>query len=156
MIKYLYQRLAYGKDSSYGVLFKPDQSQQCFIIEDEPRDVKVDGETRIPSGTYEIKQRKVLSGLTKRYRQKYDWFTWHLELQDVPNFTYCYFHVGNFESNSDGCLLCNYNVVGRKEFHGGNSTQAFKDFYEEVTLLLESGEKVFIEIRDEDYLFNPF
>ena len=156
MKKYLYQRLAHGNDSSYGVLYKPDNTQQCFIVEDEPREVKVDGETRIPAGKYEIKQRKVESGLTMRYRQKYNWFEWHLELQDVPNFSYCYLHIGNFESNSDGCLLCNYNIVGGNEFHGGNSTQAFKDFYEEVVALLDSGEKVFIEIRDEGYLFNPF
>lgn len=155
--KYLYQRLAHGEDSSYGVLYKPDDTHQCFIIEDEPRQVKVAGETRIPAGTYEIKQREVLSGLTKRYREKYDWFEWHLELQDVQDFEYVYFHIGNFERNSDACLLCNYNVYTKGvEFEGGNSTNAFKDFYLEVCELLNSGVKVFVEIRDEDYLVNPF
>tara|TARA_R100000541_G_C1897352_1_gene84117 strand:- start:110453 stop:110929 length:477 start_codon:yes stop_codon:yes gene_type:complete len=154
---FVYQRLAHGEDSSYGVLYDPEGVQQCFIVEDEPREVKVDGETRIHKGKYLLKQRKVLSGMTKRYREKYDWFKWHLELQDVPDFEYVYLHIGNFERNSEGCLLCNYNIVtSGKEYYGGNSTQAFKDFYEKVNKLLEEGYEVYVDIRDESFVLEPF
>ena len=154
---FVYQRLSHGEDSSYGVLYDPCGSQQCFIVEDEPREIKVSGETRIPGGIYRLEQRKVLTGLTKRYREKYDWFEWHLELQDVPNFTQCYVHIGNYEHNSNGCLLCNYNIVSSNgEYHGGNSTQAFKDFYEKVNKLLGEGYVVHVDIRDENRVLEPF
>ena len=158
MIKtFVYQRLSHGADSSYGVLYNPEKEQQCFIIEDEPREVKVAGETRLPSGVFELKRREVLSGLTKRYREKYPWFEWHLELQDVPDFNYCYFHVGNYESNSDGCLLCNYNIVASEgEYFGGNSTSAYKDFYEYTNDLLNEGYVVMVDIRDEGRVLEPF
>ena len=49
----------------------------CDTLEDEKRSVKVKGETRIPSGRYQLLKRRVLSGLTKTYRDKFDWFDFH-------------------------------------------------------------------------------
>ncbi len=156
-IDYTLQRVDSRSDSSYGVLFDSDMTHKCFIIEDEPREVKVDGETRIPAGTYQIKHREVLSPLTKKYREKYPWFNWHLELQNVPDFTHCYIHVGNFESNTEGCLLTNKNVSEvNGQWVGGNSVKAFGEVYKEMSYYLDQGYEVYITIRDEDYLKQPF
>ena len=118
---------------------------EANTLEDGPREKKVKGKTRIPAGIYEVKTRKVLSPLTKRYRQRFPWFKWHLHLQNVPDFSYVYIHVGNDDDDTDGCIL-----VGHKE---GNwriweSTQAFRDIYFYIVGALENG-KVFIEIEDE-------
>lgn len=150
------QRMAHGEDSSYGIIFL-DGQHVCFTIEDEPRDIKVKGETRIPKGRYQIKYREEATPLTKRYREKFDWFLYHLEITEVPNFTNIYLHIGNVHENSDGCPLVNNGVqkVGT-EFKGLDSTSCYKDFYKLISDTLNKGEDVYIDIRDEDYLKLPF
>ncbi|MEM7551716.1 MAG: DUF5675 family protein [Bacteroidota bacterium] len=115
-------------------------------LEDEPREVKVKGETRIPAGRYEIKERQVLSGLTKKYRARFPWFRWHLELQNVLNFQYVYIHIGNHDGHTDACILTGYQQGNWKIWE---STQAFKDQYFFIVGALELGERVFITIEDE-------
>ena len=49
-------RISSQKDSSSGILFDVSNGKRsflCYTIEDEQRDVKVYGETRIPPGTYQ-------------------------------------------------------------------------------------------------------
>ena len=146
------QRMAKRDDSSYGVIFH-EGDHQCFTIEDEQREVKVKGETRISSARYEIMFRKESTPLTKKYRKKFDWFTYHLELQDVYNFTNVYVHIGNYERNTDACLLVNQGVSEVDgEFQGSNSTGAYTKFYKLVSNALNRGERVYIDIRDEEYL----
>jgi hypothetical protein len=97
-------RFSESKESTIGLLYQ-GKYFVCFTLEDQFQKVKVEGETRIPEGKYKIKQRRVLSGLTKKYRAKYPWFDYHFELQDVPNFKYVYLHVGNDDNHTDGCIL---------------------------------------------------
>lgn len=151
------QRMAKRSDSSYGVIFSEGE-HQCFTIEDEKRDIKVKGETRISEGKYEIKFREEGTPLTKKYRKKFpDWFTYHLELQDVNNFSSIYVHLGNFERNTDGCILVNSGVTEvNGEFQGSNSTGAYIKFYKLVSDTLNKGEQVYITIRDEELLNLPF
>lgn len=154
---YTLQRLSGLDDSSYGVLFDNDTKQQiAFVIEDEKRDIKVKGETRVPSGTYGIKKREVLSPLTKKYRNKFEYFDYHLELQDVSGFENIYIHIGNFERNTDGCLLVNNGVrLQNGDWVGIDSTSCYEEVYKKISKDLESG-KVFITVFDEDRIFLPF
>ena len=93
--------------------------------------------------------------MTERYRAKYPWFTWHIEIMNVPEFENVYVHIGNTEKDTDACVLlgdtANNNVVG-DGFVGG-STEAFKRWYLQVTAHLEAGGESFIDIRDEINLF---
>lgn len=136
-------------NSTLGVLLV-DGKFNCYTLEDEARSEKLNGETRIPQGTYRIKFRKVLSPLTRKYREKYDWFEWHLELQDVRGFKYVYVHIGNFEDHTDACILvgqeANNNTLEKGMLK--NSMLAFKDLYEWVSLKLKLGAVVLITIRD--------
>lgn len=132
-------------DATNGLLFV-DGDFQCFTLEDEYREVKVQGETRIPAGTYEVKFREVLSPMTKRYQDKFDWFKWHLQIMDVPGFTNIYIHIGNTDEHTEGCLL-----VGRTasvDGTVGNSTTAFSDLYAIVSDALNNGETVTITLDD--------
>jgi hypothetical protein len=131
------KRFSTQNDSTLGLLFVNGEFE-CFVLEDEYRDIKVKGETRIPCGFYDIKKRQVLSGLTKKYRAKFDWFDYHFQLQDVPNFNYVYLHIGNDTSNTDGCLLLNNgiksNAHGRSQKNlGTESTSAFKRLYQKMS-----------------------
>ena len=147
------RRLFRGADSSLGALWLYDQQPECFIIEDEYREIKVAGETRIPAGRYEIKKRITESSeMTLKYREQYAFFDYHLQLQDVPGFSWIYIHAGNKESHTDGCLLVNYNAMmiegeDAKEYVGGRSRDAFKVIYKELSAFLDRGQ-LFIEVID--------
>ncbi len=121
---------------------------QCFGLEDEPRDVKVNGETRIPAGEYKIGIRDV-GGFHGRYSKKFsNIHKGMLQVLNVPNFEYILIHVGNTDDDTAGCLL-----LGSDALTGGNrlgrSVYAYVDFYEKVINEAISG-NVTIEYIDND------
>lgn len=135
------QRYSDNRDSTLGVLLKVLETGQgkktvfqCYILEDEQRDIKVSGETRIPAGTYTIDRQPIDTPLTLKYRQKYPWFKNHIEIKNVPGFKGIYIHIGNYDADSDGCLLCG-DIADNNVISPGSvmkSTEAFKRFYESV------------------------
>jgi hypothetical protein len=148
----LVRRFSSGKESTIGCLYI-DGKPECFTLEDEYRAVKVAGETRVPAGKYEIKYREALTPMTEKYRKQFpEWFTYHLEMQDVPNFKYCYIHKGNIDDHTEGCLLVadSATLNAHRDGYIGSSTTAFTRFYPKIQKALESGEKVWIEFEDTD------
>ena len=103
-MKLINTRIARDKKSTLGLLTL-DGKTFLFVIENEERDIKVKGETRISAGLYPVKFRNELTPLTKIYRAKYSWFTYHLELQNVPDFTNVYIHIRNFDSSTAFCQI---------------------------------------------------
>ena len=127
----------------------------CDVLEDKDRglkqtdridhikQVKVYGETAIPSGTYEVTldvtspkysasafYREVCNGRVPR-------------LLDVPGFSGVLIHVGNSALDSSGCLL-----VGRNTLKGRitASKATFKALYAVMGAAHKKGEKITIEI----------
>lgn len=138
----------YG-NSTIGELFI-DGEKFCVTLEDQfnPLYNKVPGETRIPAGRFPIRKRKVLSGLTKRYRNRKSLkgvFDYHLEICDVPMFKYVYIHIGNKPADTDGCVLVASRWVEGRSFIS-RSTPVYIDFYKMVSEVLESGEEVWINV----------
>ena len=139
-------------ESSLGLLFV-DKKFQCYTLEDERRTMKVLGHTRIPSGKYRVKFRKVeKSPKTIKYRNRFYWFTYHLMLQNVENFKYVYIHIGNKDDDTEGCILvgnrANNNTLIDGEIQG--SAKAFEKLYRLISGRLELGETVMINVIDED------
>ena len=124
---------------------------QCYTVEDRHRDVKVKKETRIPKGKYKIILRE-FGGHYERYKEKYTNHKGMLWLQDVPNFTHILIHIGNYDKDTEGCILLNNEVNNNKtdKGQGTRSTKAYLDFYFQVLEALEDGEEVWIEIHDLD------
>jgi len=143
------QRIGTGNDSTLGALYI-DGKLSAFVVEDEDRAEKLKGETRIPAGRYKLVVRKSLSPLTEKYRNRFGWFSYHIMLEDVPGFEYIYIHVGNFESETEGCQLIGLsgNIVNG-EFSNSNSVKAYEEFYKEVYPRLERGEDVFYTVKNE-------
>ena len=123
----------------------------CVTLEDVPRDKKVKHVTCIPEGTYVIKKREVLSGMTERYRKIYKGkFDFHLELQDVPDYTNVYIHHGNKATHSSGCILLGKaQTVSQGNGFITDSRTTFMKFYPMISAALASGEEVTIEIVNE-------
>ena len=118
---------------------------EAFTLEDEARTKKVNGETRIPAGLYFIDFQKIVTPKTKSYRNRYDWFSFHLEIKNVPGFTNVYLHVGNYDSDTDGCVLVG-STADSDNGSIGRSTPTFKRFYAKVKSALEAGEQVSLRI----------
>lgn len=149
-MRILNNRVASNSDSTLGVL-SIDDKLRGFVIEDEPREEKVSGETRIAAGIYEVKRRLALTPLTVKYREKLDWFTYHLELQDVPDFTNVYIHIGNYEDDTDACQVVNRKAkIVKSNYAGEDSTTFYKEIYLEIMEELDKGNKVFWQIIDND------
>jgi len=141
-------RYNHDKDSTSGLLFINGEFA-CYTLEDEHRDVKVKGETRIPEGVYIVDYQQAITPLTKKYRAKYDWFDKHLHIKDVPNFTGIYIHVGNYEKNTDGCLLLADQAVNDPKDYASvqyKSTQAYKRVYQKMQEALDNEEPIGLTI----------
>ena len=126
-------RFCPSKESTLGQMYI-DTKPECFTLEDEYREVKVKGETRIPSGTYEVKFNETITPLTEKYRAKYHWFTYHLEIQNVKNFKNVYIHIGNTDDHTEACVLLGDTLTNNQYQDGflGHSTQAFERFYKKI------------------------
>ena len=145
------RRLNGGSEDTIGAI-SIDCEFECFSLEDEYRTKKVYGETRIPSGHYEIKLRTE-GGFHERYKEVYgDMHKGMLWLQDVPGFEYILIHTGNTDDDTAGCILvgdsCDNNV-GDDVGSVGHSRMAYKRLYPKVADAILSGEKVHITIYDE-------
>lgn len=157
-MNFILQRFSDNRTSTLGILIKiPTTGRphfQAYTLEDEFRESKISGETRIPAGKYEVVIQNIETPKTLSYRKRYAWFKNHLMLKNVPGFIGIYIHVGNTDDDTDGCILLGDNADNNQIGPGSisNSTASFKRFYDEVFDWLEGGNKVFIEIRDESKL----
>ena len=147
-------RFSSESDSTSGLLFDITEGVKflAYTLEDERRDEKVMKETRIPSGTYEVKLRTE-GGHHNKYASRYG--SIHkgmLWLQDVPNFKWILIHCGNTDEHTAGCLLVGdsqeNNQIKENGFIG-SSSNAYKRIYPAIAQAVEN-EGVTIEYIDLD------
>ena len=149
-------RFSSQKDSTSGLLFDVTGGGReflCYTIEDEHREEKVFGETRVPAGTYKITLRTV-GGFHGRYVKKYgEMHKGMLWVRDVPGFEYILIHTGNTDEHTAGCLLLGdsqqNNAIKSNGFIG-SSVQAYKRVYPTIAQAIEDGEDVTITYIDFD------
>lgn len=150
-------RYAFGTDSTLGRLYVSggERTFYCYTLEDQVRAkgaAKVKHETAIPAGTYQIKLRAE-GGMHGEYKERFP--AWHrgmLHLQDVPDFTWIYLHIGFREKHTSGCILVGEVPVvlpgGEFELVGSTSEPAYVRLYQRILEALDDGEKVAIHIYD--------
>ena len=130
--------------------FLIDGKFQCYGLEDEKRNVKVAGETRVWDGIYEIGFRAE-GGKHQKYLSMFgaDFHKGMLEIKNVPQFKYVLIHIGNNDEDTDACYL-----VGECNCRGENwivsSKKTYQKIYPIIRDALLSGEKVFIEFKTLD------
>ncbi len=124
----------------------------CDTLEDESRVKKVNGETRIRSGVWELRIREELTKLTKKYRERYDWFEFHIEIIS-PDFTGTYIHNGTTDDHTAGCPLVGerntINTYTAGTLKRENNVKIFKEFYQLVYPEVKKGNK-YIRITNFD------
>jgi hypothetical protein len=160
-----YSNVAANGGSTQGILIEKISGNPfiCHTIEDEKRDVKVAGETRIPAGFYELKiwnDGQNPNQWVLDHRAKYgDWFKFPIEVTKVPGFAGVLIHTGIDQKDTEGCILLD-DTIGNNTIdpanQGARSLQAVKRFYEKAYPVLESSGKAFLEVRDEEFLIKAF
>ena len=108
----------------------------------EIQEKKIAGKTAIPTGSYEITlnvQSPKFSDFTKYPAYKFcDGYL--PRLKDVPGFDGILIHIGNYDTDTDGCILIGYNTAKGMV---SQSTDTFKRLYD---LLVSSDGEIYIEI----------
>lgn len=124
---------------------------ECFGLEDEYREEKIVGETRIPAGMYEVTLRKE-GGFHQRYSERFRDLNHDgmLHIRDVPGFQFILIHCGNTDEDTSGCLLVGSQAITEP----GNmmvtqSTAAYRRFYPKVVQAAAEGE-LSITFEDND------
>lgn len=145
-MKLALDRTYHGVHTTLGMLWL-DGAPLCFTLEDERRDQKVPGETRIPEGTYALALRRE-GGMHKGYAAEFpDMHKGMLWLKNVPGFDWIYLHVGNTERDTAGCPLVGLTAETRGgEFTIGRSRDAYRKLYPLVAAELLAGRAVEISV----------
>lgn len=132
MINYKLKREIYGDTFTIGKLYREDVFV-CDTLEDKVRDQKIPKITAIPFGKYQI-----IFNWSNKF-QKYMPL-----LLDVPNYEGIRIHVGNYDVDTEGCILVGiYNPKFKKMITTSRIT------FKKVFAMLQSDtkkDKVFIEI----------
>ena len=152
MVNFELKRYGFGNDSTLGKLSLVESQSNdrlCYTLEDERREVKVPGETCIPTGTYELKLRTE-GGMHSRYETRFpDIHKGMIHFQNVPDFTWIYLHVGNTDDDTEGCpLLGTKAVVDRDNFIVQYSVNAYKQVYPIISEPISMGERVAIHVTE--------
>ena len=146
-MKITVDRLKSGEHSTISKI-SIDGIHECYGLENIYREIKVCGETRIPAGIYKIRVR-TFGGFNSRYKKKFgDKHKGMLEIVDVPGFTDVLIHIGNYHTDTAGCILVgmaqSLNVTAIT-----HSTDTYLKLYEKVIDAALNGQLT-IEIIDND------
>jgi hypothetical protein len=138
-MKITVNRFTSDDDSTISAIYI-DGKFECFGLEDEHRDHKVPGETRIPPNTYKVRVRDV-GGFHGRYLKRFpDFHRGMLEVVGVPFFKYVLIHIGNTEQDTAACLLVGLGCYTKKnDMSIQSSVAAYKRLYNKVIDAAESG-----------------
>lgn len=161
-LEFLLDRVKRGPGSTLGELLVdppadgPRPPRLCWMLEEAWHEVKVQGETCIPPGRYELTLTHD-SPMAQRYYERYDWFRGLLVINAVPNFTAVRIHVGNDAVNdeegdddTDGCPLPGLEAVpiGGGDHRVLQSVPATKLVHETAYAAFDEGKRVFLEVTD--------
>ncbi|WP_162415470.1 DUF5675 family protein [Cyclobacterium roseum] len=139
-------------NTSLGLLYLGKQFF-CYTLEDTHRDEKLPGGTRIPEGKYPLSFNPSLTELTKRYRKRFPWFEYHIEIKNIPNYELVYIHIGNSHQDTRGCILLADGVnTGSSEKMVTHSQRAFERFYKRIYPKITSQKGLAIKILNEDWM----
>lgn len=122
------------KDYTAGRLYL-DGTLECYTLEDEEREVKVNGKTAIPCGTY-----RVTVTYSNRFKKPLPL------LLDVPNFAGVRIHAGNQTADTEGCILVGADDGNWQDAWLGRSREAFNRLFPKIQAAVNANEEVWITI----------
>jgi hypothetical protein len=140
-VEALVDRFIHDDHSTVSEIFI-DLDRECLGLEDEPREVKVAGKTRIPAGRYKVGVRTV-GGFHARYAARFPEFhQGMLQVLDVPEFEYILLHCGNTHEDTAGCLLTGgfNSITTHNKMRMIGSAKAYRKLYQKLIAAALAGE----------------
>ncbi|MFC3197619.1 DUF5675 family protein [Parapedobacter deserti] len=132
-------RVAQAKHSTLGHLYI-NGLFCCYILEDAVRDRKIPGQTAIPAGEYTLGL-NATARMNRSYSSRYA--AMHrgmVEVRGIPNFSLVFFHVGNYHTDTAGCLLTgSYWQLLDGDYRVLHSAAAYKHAYPLLVAEIEKG-----------------
>lgn len=148
MRKVLVKRIRQGNNSTLSEIYVDDMLI-CYGLEDAVREVKIKGETAIPTGQYPL-MLNIYGAMNARYKRKFPSFhQGMIEIKEILNYSYVYIHIGNNIGDTAGCLLvgeCWELIEGDYELR--RSKKAYLTLYQKLIRLMAK-EQVLIAISNE-------
>ena len=110
-----------------------DGHAEAYTLEDVERDIKIPGETCIPTGTYVL-----VIDWSNRFQRRMP------HLLDVPGFEGIRIHPGNTDKDTKGCVL-----VGLEKYEDslGHSDMAFNHLFGQLLAAETLQDLITIEIK---------
>lgn len=149
-----------AKDWTLSSFLSDCQTVKGVGVEDEKREVKVKGETRIPAGVYnliltyspkfskeyyrdqngEIISAKEWNGATPEVKNRYKWQHELITVENVKDFLRILFHWGNTDLDTDGCYVVG-SVFGKTGGRDGvlNSRKKYTEVYPLIWRAIHKG-----------------
>lgn len=143
------------RQTTLGLLYV-NNNFYCYTLEDAKREIKTDGQTRIPAGSYDVDFLQEETEMTKKYQLQFpDWFTYHLRLKNVPDFSQIYIHNGGTHKDTSGCILVSDSLnISKDNTFLSNSKKTFEMLYKFLFKQINDGKKVSITVKDESWFSN--
>lgn len=155
-----------NSDSTTSEVFL-DGVKSFYSIEDEAREVKIKGETRVPSGVRNLALRfspkfsneylanpdgsfQIVRAKTASNEQKVTWKPHQLIwVKDVPDFEYVLVHWGNTDDDTDGCLVIGMSIgkVGEQDAVL-QSRACYEKYYPLIAKEVEKGTSTIEYVRN--------
>ena len=115
------------------------------MTEQEIKNRKVDGETAIPTGTYQLRMDIVSPKYSKKLWYYHNCNGGRLpRIMNVPGFDGILIHAGNTAQESCGCILVGKNTIKGKVT---NSKATFLNLYSQLYKAYKKGEKITVTIK---------
>lgn len=157
----LLNRLYDNRKDTLGILYYlnlENMLKYVFTLEDEYRETKVPGETRIWAGQYKLGLRKE-GGFYNRYcehknlvirefTRKYGM----IQILDVSQFKYILLHPGNRDKDTAGCITMGNETINNSQKTGYicESILAYIDLVSPIYRAMELKKDCYINILDTD------
>ncbi|MFB2118553.1 DUF5675 family protein [Parapedobacter sp. 2B3] len=132
-------RVAKGEHTTLGHLYI-NGLFCCYVLEDTVRDHKIPGQTAIPAGEYTLGF-NTTANMNTRYRSNYaSVHRGMVEVRGIPNFSLVFFHIGNYYTQTEGCLLTgSYWQLIDGDYRVLHSAAAYKYAYPMLVEQIEQG-----------------
>jgi len=122
------QRTEYRSDGIFGELYNEENLRLCYTLEHSFPNTRGGFLAKIPPGSYTCTR-----GLHRLKGMDHDFESF--EITGVPNHTGLLFHTGNFNSDSEGCILVAWQIhkVPGGTQYLSQSKEAFDNFMKEYS-----------------------
>lgn len=125
----------------------------CWCLEDKVRKVKIKKKTAIFTGVFPVKLRKA-GRIHENYKARFPFHKGMLHIDNLVNFKFVMFHIGNDVEDTEGCPLIGGDWTltptsnGVSEHKVIHSTKTYERVYKIIVDYLLTGWEVEVEIKN--------